>query len=79
MKRVLREVLGELAVAHHAEDQREDRALVPSNQLSMRGFAALEGEGDDVRIGEVREVESVGHRAGRGRARRRRACSGASG
>jgi hypothetical protein len=76
---VLRQVLGELAIAHHPEDQREDRSLVSANQLAMRGFAALEREGDDVGIGKVREVESVGHQAGRGRARRHRARAVASG
>ena len=65
---VLREVLGEFPVAHHAEDEREDRPLVSRDQLPMRGIAPLEGEGDDVGIGEVREVEGAEHLGGGDRA-----------
>src|SRR5829696_5972773 len=67
---VLGQVLRELPIAHHAEDQREHRALVPANQLTVRDVAALEREGDDIGIGEIREVECVRHRADWDRARR---------
>ena len=36
---VLREILGELAIADHAIDQREDRALIPADQLAKRRLA----------------------------------------
>src|SRR5471030_702304 len=58
---VLREIFGELAVAHHAEDEREDWPLVSLDQLAMRGVAALECKGDDVGIGQVGEIEGAEH------------------
>jgi demethylmenaquinone methyltransferase / 2-methoxy-6-polyprenyl-1,4-benzoquinol methylase len=58
---VLGQILGELTVAHHAEDEREDRPLVSLDQLAMRGVAALECEGDDVGIGQVGKIEGAEH------------------
>src|SRR6478752_1812032 len=63
---VLRQVLGELAIAHHTEDEREDWSFVPFDELTMRCVAALEGEGDDIGIGEVGEVEGAEHSGVRG-------------
>src|SRR5262249_32782638 len=54
---VLREVLGELAIAHHAEDQRENRPLIPPNQLAKRRVAPLLGQRDDIGVREIEEVE----------------------
>ena len=56
-ERVLRQILGDLAVPYHTENEREDRTLVPAEKLAECRFPPLLGEGDDVGIGEVREVE----------------------
>ena len=59
---VLRQVLGELAIAHHAIDEREDRPLVPADQLAKRRLAPLLGQRDDVGVRKVEEVEGWWHR-----------------
>ena len=56
-ERVLRELLGGLAVAHHPEDEREHGPLVAANELPERGLAPSLGERDDIRVGEVGEIE----------------------
>ena len=56
-ERVLRQILGELAIANHAEDQREDRPLVPPDQLAERRVAPLLGQRDDVGVRKIEEVE----------------------
>src|SRR2546430_9113172 len=43
-ERLLRQVLGEGAVAHHAIQQRENGPLVAAHQLAERGFVALRSE-----------------------------------
>jgi hypothetical protein len=58
---VLREVLGEFPVTHHAKHERKNGPLVARDQLAMRGVAALEREGDDIGIGKVRKVEGAEH------------------
>ncbi len=58
---VLREVFGQLPIADHAIDEREDGPLVPLDQLSMCRVPPLQGEGDDVGIGEIREIEGAEH------------------
>src|SRR5437762_9765949 len=57
-ERVLGQVLGELPVTHHPEDEREDRAFVPANQLAKCGIAPLLGQRDDVGVREVEKIES---------------------
>ena len=47
---VLREILGDLAVANHTENQGEDRPLVPSEKLAERRLPPLLGERDDVGV-----------------------------
>jgi hypothetical protein len=56
-KSLLGEVLGGLPIADHAKDQREDRSLIPSQELAIRRLAPLLRERDDVGIREVGEVE----------------------
>ena len=57
-ERVLRQVFGQFAIAHHAIDEREDRPLVAANQLAIRRLASLLRERDDVGVREVGEVEN---------------------
>ena len=58
---VLREILGELAIADHAIDQREDRTLITANQLAKRGLAPCLREGNNVRVRQVGKIERRGH------------------
>ena len=60
-ERVLREVFGDGAVAHHAEHEREHGSLVPAQQLPVRGFAPTLRERNHVRIGKIGQVEQLGH------------------
>src|SRR3954451_5151763 len=53
---VLRQILGELAIAHHAIDERENRSLIPANQLAERSLAALLGQCDDISVRKIEEV-----------------------
>ena len=61
---VLRQILGQLAIAHHPVDQREDRPLVPPDQLAKRGVASLLGQRDDIGVRKIGEVEGWWHLAG---------------
>jgi hypothetical protein len=56
----LREVLGHLAIAHHPEDERKNRALITGEQLAVRGFGAFPGQLDDGWIGKTREWRREG-------------------
>ena len=47
---VLREVLGDLAVPNHTENQGKDRPLVPSEKLAERRLPPLLGELDDIGV-----------------------------
>jgi hypothetical protein len=58
---VLGEILGNLAIPHHPEDQRENGALVSTDEFSIRGFLPLLSERDEVSIGEIAYVENWGH------------------
>ena len=49
-ERVLRQLLGRLAVADHPVDKREHGTLVPADQLAVRRFAPLLREDDDIRV-----------------------------
>src|SRR5216117_1062639 len=55
-ERLLRQVLGEGAVAHHAIQQRENGPLVAAHQLAERGFVALLGPRHDLRIAGAGQV-----------------------
>src|SRR5213594_1199657 len=55
-ERLLRQVLGEGAVAHHAIQQRENGPLVAAHQLAERGFLALLGPRHDLRIAGAGQV-----------------------
>ena len=46
-------VLGQLPIAHHPVDERENRPLVPTDQLAKRPVAPVLGQRDDVCIGEI--------------------------
>ena len=50
---ILRKVLGELPIADHSVDQREDGPLITANQLSKRRLPPCLREGDNVRVGQV--------------------------
>src|SRR5262249_25154746 len=65
-ERVLREVLGELAIAHHAIDQRDSVPLVPSDHLAKRRLTPPLRERDDIGVRQIEEVEGCG-RCGRHR------------
>src|SRR5262249_33781762 len=56
-ERVLGQILGQLAIANHAVDQREHRPLVPSNQLAKGRIAALLRKRDDVGVRKVEKIE----------------------
>ena len=56
----LREVLGELAIAHHAIDQREDRPLVAADQLAIRGLTSARRVADHFLVGEGAPFDGVG-------------------
>ena len=58
---LLREILGQLAVAHHAEDQRKDRPFVPPDQLAVRRLPSRAGKEHDLLIAEPDELERVSH------------------
>ena len=58
---VLREILGELPIAHHAEDQRKYRPFITTHELPECRIPPLLGERDDVRVGEVGELEVGEH------------------
>jgi len=62
---LLREVLGGLAIAHHAEDQREDGPLVAPHELAERGVAPRPRERGEIRVREIDEIEMGrgGHRS----------------
>ena len=49
-ERILRQVLRQLAVADHAEDEREYRSFVAAHELAERGFAPLLGETNDIGV-----------------------------
>src|SRR3954462_7917543 len=66
-ERVLRQILRCLPVADHAEDEREDRALIPANEFPIRGFPPLLGESNHVSVGKVRKVEEWTHQGGKSR------------
>src|SRR5207247_890126 len=55
-ERLLRQVLGEGAVAHHAIQQRENGPRVAAHQLAERGFVALLGPRHDLRIAGAGQV-----------------------
>ena len=55
------EVLGGLAVAHHAEDEREDRPLVAAHEFAEGELAPLLGEANDVGIGKCGQLVGVRH------------------
>src|SRR5205809_1101292 len=55
-ERLLRQVLGEGAVAHHAIQQRENGPLVAAHQLAERGFVALLRPRHDLRIAGAGQV-----------------------
>ena len=57
----LRKVFRELPITHHPEDQREHRALVPADQLAVRGLTAVPGEDNDFLIGESGEFPRLSH------------------
>ena len=57
-ERVLRQILGELAIANHPEDEREDRPLVSTDQLPECRVAPLLGQRDDIGVRKIEEVES---------------------
>src|SRR5688572_349681 len=47
---LLCEILGELAVAHHAVEQREERALVAPHELPIRRLLSPPGECNDLLV-----------------------------
>src|SRR6266516_1324545 len=55
-ERLLRQVLSERAVAHHAIQQRENGPLVAAHQLAERGFVALLRPRHDLRIAGAGQV-----------------------
>ena len=62
-ERLLRQVLGQLPVAHHAEEQGEHRPLVAPDQLPVRRLPARPGEQHHLLIGEpgpVRRRSAIG-------------------
>src|SRR5690606_34971788 len=61
-ERVLREVLGLLAVADQPVDEGEHGPLVTSDQLAIRRVTALTGTGDDLLVGEILVVHVSGRR-----------------
>src|SRR5215216_2396626 len=61
---VLRQILGQLPVADHAEDERKDGSLIPADQLTERGISTLLGQRDDVGVREVEKIEGWRHRLG---------------
>src|SRR5438270_209397 len=52
-ERVLCQILGELAIPHHAIDEREHGPLITPDQLSKRGLSPCLREGDNVRVRQV--------------------------
>ena len=60
-KGVLRQIFGQLPVAHHAEDERKHRPLISADELQERRIAALLGKRDDVRVGKIGELEVREH------------------
>lgn len=59
-ERILREIFRGLAIADHAENEREDGSFVAVNELPERRFPSFFGEGCDIGVGECREI--VGRR-----------------
>jgi hypothetical protein len=57
----LRQVLRELAVAHHAVEQGEDRPLVAADQLPVGRLAARPGHEDDLLVSEAEPLGGVSH------------------
>ena len=62
-ERLLRQVLRQLAVPHHAEEQREDRPLVAADQLTVRRLATRAGHEDDLLVAEPDPLGGVSHPA----------------
>ncbi len=57
-ERLLRQVLGQGAIAHHAVDQGEHRPLVSRQQLAERRLVSLRGTGRELAIVELFVVRS---------------------
>src|SRR5207245_1672400 len=55
-ERLLREVLGERAIAYHPVQQREHRTFVPAHQLAESGVVSLLCPRDDLLIAGVAQV-----------------------
>ena len=58
---VLRQVLGDFAVPHHAEDQRKDRALITTDEFPVRGLLPVLCKRDEIGVGKIAYVEKWGH------------------
>src|SRR5205814_10031736 len=63
-ERVLRQILGQLPLAHHPVDERKHRPLIAPDQLSERRVSPLLGQRNDIGVREIEEVEGWRHLAG---------------
>src|SRR5207237_9703526 len=61
---VLRQILGELAIAHHAVAEGEYRPLVTPDQFSERRVSPLLRQRSDIGVRQMEEVEGWRHLAG---------------